>query len=113
MTDTPELVLARLEADAASLRRRGFGAEADRLSHVVTEFRQALEPLALVGEHMAISRSGKGVRWLRDRHADWCRLGAAGFDAAGNRLYRLCVLPTRLAREVGVADASRVLDQVG
>lgn len=109
MSETPEQVVARTASDAAALRRQGFGAEADRLSRVADEFRTALEPLALVPEHAAVARSGKTLRWLRERHAAWVRVGAAGLDPAGNRLYRLCVLPTRLARAEGEAEAERVL----
>lgn len=109
MTETPEQVVARTLSDATALRRQGFGAEADRLLRVAEEFRTALEPLALVPEHSAVARSGKTLRWLRERHATWVRVGAAGFDGMGNRTYRLCVLPTRLARAEGEAEAERVL----
>jgi len=112
VTDTPEQVLARLDADVASLRRRGFGTEADRLAKVADEFRASLAPLALVQEHTAVARCGKSVRWLRGQHDAWCRVGAAGFDLAGNRLYRLVVLPTRMARAEGAAEAERFLKAV-
>jgi hypothetical protein len=108
--ETPEQVIARLRADAASLRRRGFGGDADRLAEVAEEFARALAPLEFVPEHVAMNRSGRRLRWLRERHEDWMRVGAAAFDADGNRLYRLCVLPTQLARAVGEADAERALE---
>lgn len=107
---TIEHALERLEADVASLRRRGFGEEADRLAAVAVEFRTALGPLKLVPEHVAMLRSGRSARWLRERHAEWERVGAAGFDLAGNRMYRLCVLPTRLARAEAIADADRLME---
>jgi hypothetical protein len=109
MTETPEMVLARADGDTDALRRRGFAAEADRLAKLAEEFRVALAPLVLVTELTAVSRSGKSLRWLRERHATWVRTGAAGFDAVGNRLYRLCVLPTRLARDEGAALADQLL----
>jgi hypothetical protein len=105
-----EQVLARLDTDVASLRRRGFGEEADRLAAVVGEVREAIGPLKLVPEHVAMLRSGRSARWLRERHGEWERVGAAGFDLAGNRMYRLCVLPTRLARAEAIADADRLME---
>jgi len=110
--DTPEQVLERLDRDVDAMRRRGFGAEADRMGKVAEEFRTALAPLALVPEHDAMARSGKCRRWLRERHATWARSDGAGWDADGNRLYRLCVLPSRLGFALGVAEAERTLKVV-
>jgi hypothetical protein len=107
--DTPEQVIARAKRDAEALTRRGYGADAERVMRLVAEFDAAVTPIRLVTEATAMARSGKGVRWLRQRHADWCAVGAAGFDEAGNRLYRLCVLPTRLGTATGAADAEAVL----
>lgn len=107
--ETPEQVLARLDADVLALRRRGFGSEAERDAKIAEEFRAALSPIALVPEHVALSRSGKSVRWLRERHATWYKVGGAGFAPDGARLYRLCVLPMRLDHEAGVAEADAIL----
>lgn len=108
--DTPEQVIARVERDVEAMRRRGFVEEARRLSKVVAEFALAIKPIRLVPEHTAVARSGKRVRWLRERHADLCKVGGAGFDEDGARLYRLCALPTRLHAEEGVAEAERILE---
>lgn len=105
---SPEEVLARLEADATSLRRRGFGVEAARLDVVAGEFRSALGPIALVPEHDALARSGKSAAWLRSRYDAWQRVGAAA-TIDGVRHYRLCVLPTRLEFAAGSAEADRLL----
>jgi hypothetical protein len=107
--ETPEQVLARLDADVLALRRRGFGEEAERDAKIAEEFRAALSPIALVPEHVAMTRSGKSVRWLRERHGAWYKAGGAGFDVTGARLYRLCVLPMRLDREAGAAEADTIL----
>jgi hypothetical protein len=102
---TPEEVLARLDSDVEALRRRGYGADADRMGKVADEFRAALHPIRLVNEATAMVRSGKSARWLRQHHEGWCKVGAAGFDAKGNRLYRMCVLPSGLEIAQAVADA--------
>lgn len=99
-------MLARLESDVTSLRRRGFGEDADRMAVVAREFRAALEPIALVPEHDALARSGKPRAWLRGRFEEWQRVGAAAI-VDGVRHYRLCVLPHQLDRALGVSDAER------
>lgn len=106
---TPEQVLSRASADIDALRRRGFGADADRLGKLVAEFRTALDPIALVPEHDAQLRSGKTRAWLRSRFPNWEQVGAAAW-IDGERHYRLCVLPTRLARAAGMDDAERLLE---
>jgi hypothetical protein len=109
MTETPEMVLARAWSDAAALRRQGFGVEADRLALMADEFAAAIAPIALVPEHVAMTRSGRSVRWLRERHATWYKVGGADFAPDGSRLYRLCVLPMRLDYEAGAAEADTIL----
>lgn len=108
MIDTPEQVLARLDSDVDAMRRRGYGADADRMRRVAAEFREAIAPIELVPEHAAMLRSGKSRAWLRSRFEAWRVVGAATtIDDVYH--YRLCVLPTRLSRAEGDADASRVL----
>lgn len=109
---TPELLLDELDSDVESMRRRGFVGEADRMAKVAADFRAAMEPIALVSEHTAMMRSGKTKRWLRDRFDAWHRLAAAEMRD-GERWYRLCVLPSRLAIEQGAADAESVLRATG
>lgn len=106
--DTPEDVLARLERDVESLRRRGFGADADRMGKVAAEFREALAPIQLVPEHDAMLRTGKTRAWLRQRYEGWAKVGAAAMVGTVPH-FRLCVLPTRLGRAEGAADAERLL----
>lgn len=109
MSESPEQVLARAARDAEALRRRGFGAEADRDEQLIADFREALRPIRLVSEATAMVRSGKSARWLRSHHASWCLVGAAGWSESGARLYRLCILPTALGASQGAADAEVVL----
>lgn len=108
---TPEGVVERWRADAESLRRRGFGAEADRIAAMVSEMSEALEPIKLVPEHVAMVRSGRRVGWLRAKHPRWMESGAAAVDQHGSRLYRLCILPHQVdsARAEGEAEAVRVM----
>lgn len=106
---TPEQVLARAARDAEALRRRGFGAEADRDERLIAEFGASLRPIRLVSEATAQVRSGKSARWLRSHHEGWCLVGAAGWSESGERLYRLCVLPSSLAASQGAADAEALL----
>lgn len=106
---TPEEVLVQVLSDAEVLRRQGFTAEADRQHRIGEAFGAAMAPIALVPEHVAMTRSGRSVRWLRERHATWYKVGGAGFAADGSRLYRLCVLPMRLDYEAGAAEADTIL----
>lgn len=110
MIPTPEKVLDRVQRDVEALRRRGLGSEAQMIGQVADEFGTALEPIKLVSEDDAVLRSGKSRRWLRDRHEAWARVGGAGWDEEGNRLYRLCVLPTRIGRERGAAEAATAME---
>ena len=54
MSESPEQVLARAARDAEALRRRGFGAEADRDEQLIADFRDALRPIRLVSEATAM-----------------------------------------------------------
>lgn len=108
MTRSPEAVLEQLLQDAEAMRRRGFGPEADRMAQVAEEFRLALEPIALIHEDQAMMRTGRRRAWLRQRFATWCKLGSAELRD-GERYYRLCVLPSRLAVEQGQALAVALL----
>lgn len=106
--DTPEQVLERATRDIDALRRRGFGPDADRLGKLAGEFGDALDPIRLVDEDDAMLRSGKTRAWLRSRFDGWEQVGAAAWIESA-RHYRLCVLPTRLGRAEGAADAERYL----
>ncbi len=98
----------QLRGDVESLRRRGFGQEAERLQLVLDELSRGLDPIRLVSEHDAMARTGKSRRWLHDRFRAWERIGAAEMRDR-IRHYRLCVLPIRLLEEQGARDAEAVL----
>lgn len=107
---TPEELEAQLRADVTSLRRRGYGDEADRIAAVLALLTEGLDPIRLVPEHTAMARSGKRRRWLRDRFDAWARVGAACLGEDGEHLYRLCVLPVQAtAYTQGARDAEAVL----
>lgn len=105
---SPETLELQLYADIASLLRRGFGEEANRLHKVAQELTASLDPIRLVSEQDAMTRTGKSRRWLHDRFAGWERVGAAEMRDK-KRHYRLCVLPIRLLEEQGARDAEEVL----
>lgn len=91
---SPEALEGRLSADIDALRRRGFGAEADRLKLLLVELTASIDPIRLVDEPSALLRTGRSRRWLRDRFDGWQRASAAEMRD-GERYYRLCVPPTR------------------
>lgn len=105
---TPEALEAELLADARSLERRGFGEEAGRVHRIATALSAALDPIRLVSESDAMTRTGKTRRWHHDRFEAWVLVGAAELRD-GLRWYRLCVLPPRIAYAQGAADAEPFL----
>lgn len=101
-----ETKLADWRETAARLRHAGHPHDAELIEKVCDEVRDsAIEYLTFVDEADAMRRTGKSLRWLRERFAEWHRAGNARLDRRNHRLYRLCVLPVRpnlsAAREAG------------
>lgn len=101
-------VLADWLGQAAVLRARGHGREADHIEQLVGDVKaSAAHYLDWLTEDEAMLRSGRGRPYLRERFPLWASEDMARIDGR-RRLYRRCIVPRRanldaardLAREV-------------
>lgn len=105
MKDLSE-VIADMRGDAAVLRRLGDRDRAGAIEEYADKVAEsARDFLWWLSEKEAELRSGRSVRWLRSRYAEWAATGNARRDARNERHYRALVIPQRVhksaAREAG------------
>lgn len=104
-TDLAELLTA-YRADAAVLKRHGDKRIADAIVSICDGVEGAsAEWLTFLNETDAVIRSGRSVRWLRQRFAELEREGNARL-VNGQHQYRACMIPRR-ARVLAAAERGR------
>lgn len=92
-----EETLEAWQRDAVVLRRHGHGNDADLITRIVADVRDAAAPyLEWVSDTGAYTYSGRTPQWLRARFAVWAAERNAE-ERHGLRYYRRIVLPVRVA----------------
>lgn len=113
MSETLEQAITDERGDAAVLRRRGHGKEADLIERLCDRFAAAAEDyITFISEADAQLRSGNSKDWFRNRFVAWEREGLARWNPHGRRQrqYRRCIVPQRTNLEAVKADASRTAE---
>lgn len=104
---TFEQVVADWREKANTLRVAKAHVTADTLDQCLADIARAGEPyLRWLNETDAHLYSGRSVRWLRGRRAEWVTLGLA--KRVNNKWYYLmCALPIQPNVEAVIAEAER------
>ena len=101
-----EDVLADWRGQAAVLRHRGHGLQAETIEQVCRDVATAAEDyLSWLSETEACLRSGRSAKWLRDRWPEWERMGNAK-RRGRYREYRMIIVP-RDANIIAAREAGR------
>lgn len=88
-------VVADWRGQAAVLRARGHGREANHIEELCTEVAASAVPfLNFLSEDEAVLRSGRSRTYFRVRFAEWQSEDLARLDGRRRR-YRQCIVPRR------------------
>lgn len=114
MSDTLATVLADATEEANMLMRNRASFAPERVLQLVREVRSAAsEFLTWVSENDAMTRSGHGRAWFRQRFPDWQRQGNARWNPQRprERQYRQLIVPIAHDVDTVQADARRTAQE--
>lgn len=107
MTERLEEVLADFRDQANVLRFNGHVTQAASIDAVCDGVAKVMEDyLMVLTEEEAMSRSGKGLEFLRTRFPQWEAAGLA-FRDGRRRRYRALIVPARPNLDLARAEARR------